>query len=225
MNKTIYLLLSLTLLANIAFASKDTVRIRHEKYTVVFDKKAHIPFMVQYSLSPENICGKNDPRKLSRKNMRFTADPTLAKTDYSHDYGYKKTGYEQGHMVPAADMACQGSGPMYECFYYTNICPQTKQLNEDKWGDLENWIRGLCKRSGSSLDIWMGNYYNERSKTIGTNKIVVPDSCWKVIYSRKEKQYHAFVMPNTNNLKGIPYKSFKRSVSHIESTVGIKFSK
>lgn len=53
---------------------------------------------------------------------------------------YAKTGYDQGHMAPAADFAWNQDASN-TTFVMSNIAPQTPNLNRDSWKRLEDKVR------------------------------------------------------------------------------------
>ena len=58
---------------------------------------------------------------------------------------YTKSGYDRGHMAPAADMKWNKQA-MEESFYMSNICPQNPNLNRGDWNDLEEKSRQMAKK-------------------------------------------------------------------------------
>ena len=60
--------------------------------------------------------------------------PIATNTDYT------RSGYDKGHMAPAADMKWSPEA-MKESFYFSNMCPQHPQLNRRGWKNLEEKIR------------------------------------------------------------------------------------
>jgi len=55
---------------------------------------------------------------------------------------YCRSGYDRGHMVPAADQTFSQEA-MNETFYLSNICPQNAHLNRVYWSKIEKSIRIL----------------------------------------------------------------------------------
>ncbi|MEB0284833.1 DNA/RNA non-specific endonuclease, partial [Sphingomonas sp. 10B4] len=81
---------------------------------------------VSWDLIPgQLLCNKH----FARTN-KFTADPKINGTALSSDY--KKSGYDQGHQMPAQDNTCDSIGQV-ECFFFSNMVPQTPELNRITW--------------------------------------------------------------------------------------------
>ena len=66
-------------------------------------------------------------------------DP-LVKTGSARDADYKASGYDRGHLAPAADMGWSTQA-MQESFYYSNMSPQLPAFNRGIWKQLEELVR------------------------------------------------------------------------------------
>lgn len=99
--------------------SKDTVSVKHRFYTVAFDTVNRYPAVTRWWVTKSMVsCGEREDR-----TDKFTKDPILTRyTDIANDY--KGSGYDRGHNMPAYDNGCDSVG-MSECFYFTNVAPQT----------------------------------------------------------------------------------------------------
>ena len=102
--------------------------IRHSGYTVSYNKDLKIPNWVSYELTREETKGKE------KRGNRFIADP-LVTGPIATNADYTRSGYDKGHMAPAADMKWSPEA-MKESFYFSNMCPQHPQLNRRGWKNL-----------------------------------------------------------------------------------------
>ena len=107
--------------------------IRHSGYTVSYNKDLKIPNWVSYELTREETKGKE------KRGNRFIADP-LVTGPIATNADYTRSGYDKGHMAPAADMKWSPEA-MKESFYFSNMCPQHPQLNRRGWKNLEEKTR------------------------------------------------------------------------------------
>lgn len=171
----------------------DTTVIIHKTYTSVFCNSAHIPVLVYYTLHKTDL----DCSVHIKRTNNFKADPLLKGTDLSKDYA--GSGYDQGHNMSAQDNQCSSIG-MSECFYYTNMFPQTSNLNRGIWKKLEIYERNLAMQEDSVI-VFIGSY--GMHKVIGPDQVWVPEYCWKVIYEPAKSQYTSYVYSNTDAAEAI----------------------
>lgn len=107
--------------------------IRHTGYTVSYNENLRLPNWVAYELTRQETQGN------AQRTDRFIADPQV-KGVIATNADYTRSGYDKGHMAPAADMKWSVTA-MKESFYFSNMCPQHPELNRRKWKDLEEKIR------------------------------------------------------------------------------------
>jgi endonuclease G len=186
--KKLFLLLGI-ILVSINAKSQDLVTIKHINYTTTFSKSLKYPVLVEWWETKANTnCSKPLPRK-----DQFQADPELPKeTDLLKDY--VGSGYDRGHMCPAASNLCGGDVVLKECFYFSNMSAQLHRLNAGDWKSLEVNTRNLVIEK-DSIHIWCGNV--GEIKKIGS--VSVPAQCWKVVYIAKTKEYKAYLFNNDDS--------------------------
>lgn len=188
--------------------------IEHLGYTVSYNTDWHIPNWVAYQLTKAETLGK-----APRADV-FLPDPqaqgiVIGSSDYSN------SGYDRGHMAPAADMKWSKQA-MMESFYLTNVCPQNHNLNGGDWRDLEERVRLYAQWYGE-LFIVCGPIVSANAKTIGHNKIVVPDSFYKVLLKKNESSYDAIGFVFRNQAGHKPISSYVLTVDSVEALSGIDF--
>ena len=110
--------------------------------------------------------------KTERTN-NFRADKRIANSPTPEDY--TNTGYDRGHMVPAAD--ADDPKEMSDTFFMTNMTPQLPSVNRVAWKNLEDRVRSVPFKY-----VLTGAIYNTTPKTIGANKIPVPSILYKIAY-------------------------------------------
>ena len=195
-------------------SSRSEKVVHHTGYSVSFNTDWRIPNWVAYELTADEVAG-TEPR-----GKNFVPDPQILQSPSTDDY--KNSGYDRGHMAPAADMKWSKQA-MDESFYTSNICPQNKNLNKGDWKDLEELARVIATQYGS-LYICCGPIVTNTSNTIGLNKIVVPQSFYKVFLRKKNNGAWSsigFVMPNKAGKK--PLMTYMHSVDEVEQLAGIDF--
>ena len=189
--------------------------IHHIGYTVSHNPQWKIPNWVAYALTKEETQG-SVPREDS-----FYPDPKVKGQPVVHR-DYTHSGYDRGHMAPAADMKWSEQA-MRESFYMTNICPQNQSLNRGDWNDLEELARDWARKYGV-VYIACGPLVGANYSTIGQNtQIAVPDAFYKVFLRRKGDSWTAigFVMPN--QAVNRPLMTYMQSIDEVEGLSGIDF--
>ena len=188
--------------------------IRHTGYTVSYNSTLRLPNWVAYELTRE------EARGTEKRSDRFVADPQIEGTTVTNA-DYARSGYDKGHMAPAADMKWSRTA-MKESFYFSNICPQHPELNRRKWKDLEEKIRdwGIAD---SAVVIVCGPIIGKSNATIGRNKVTVPQRFFKVILSPYTNPPRAigFLFPNERSVA--PLHSYAVTVDSVEQVVGMDF--
>lgn len=188
--------------------------VAYTGFSISFNPALHIPNYVVWELTDEETRGKH-PRK-----DNFRPDENVAGSADTYDYLY--SGYDRGHMAPAADMKWD-SLAMDESFFMTNMCPQAKSLNTGAWKTVEEKCRTWAQRD-SALIIIAGPVLNPRPhEYIGDNRVAVPRSFFKVILAPYANPIRAiaFHMPN-GYIKG-GMQATVTSVDNIEALTGLDF--
>ena len=188
--------------------------IRHSGYTVSYNKDLKIPNWVSYELTREETKGKE------KRGNRFIADP-LVTGPIATNADYTRSGYDKGHMAPAADMKWSPEA-MKESFYFSNMCPQHPQLNRRGWKNLEEKIRNWAI-ADSAIIIICGPIIEKQPKTIGKNKVVVPQRFFKVVLSPFAKPIRAIGFLFNNEQAVEPLSSYVVTVDSIESLTNMDF--
>src|ERR1700744_5284390 len=146
MKRNLLLFLFFIPLSAFAQAPIDTVSLDEGNFHTAWSHSAKYPVKVYWKLTKEML---NCEDKLKRSNA-FKADPQVPQeSNLAADY--KGSGYDRGHNFDAADDACAGELNSH-CWYYTNMAPQTKHLNEITWKALEDKCREWAL-SGDNLFI------------------------------------------------------------------------
>ena len=209
--KKLLTLIAFTLIL-IGSKAQDIVVLKHTNYTSHFSKSKKYPVMVEWWETKAKVaCATPLPRKDA-----FQPDPQLmVETDIKADY--VGSGYDRGHMSPAASNQCQTADVQIECFYMSNMAAQTHRLNAGDWKSLEVLTRDIASKQ-DSVHIWAGNV--GEIKKIG--RVSVPKQCWKVVYYKKSNEWMAFLFDNDQSAPDGVYNN-KVELIDIEKLTGLKF--
>lgn len=188
--------------------------VRHAGYAFVYDEKHEQAKWVAYCLTKKETEGSIE------RSDHFVEDPSV-KTGTASNVDYSKSGYDRGHLAPAADMRWSENA-MEESFYYSNMSPQLPAFNRGIWKKLEEKVRDWAIAFDSVL-IVTGPILSETLSTIGPNKVSVPKYYFKAIldYKGAHSKSIAFVMPNQGSKD--PLMNFAVSIDALEKLTGINF--
>lgn len=196
----------------------DTRVMSRTGYTLSFNDEWLIPNWVAWKLTPERLTGK------VKRTDEFTEDVNLPERLRVQHRDYSRSGYDRGHMVPAADMKWDEMA-MRESFYMSNICPQAPNLNKGDWKELEEACRNWTQLHNTTVYIACGPIVqkDKKNKRIGkNNKITVADRFFKVVM-KLGKQPAAVGFLFSNDDCNAPLESYAVPVDSVEALTGIDF--
>ena len=195
-------------------APSDYVVIR-DGYELGFNADTHQPDWVAYRLTKEKLLNP----KADRSND-FRPDAEIKESAQLADY--RRSGYDRGHMAPAADM--KGSQrEMSESFLLSNMSPQEPACNRGVWGRLEDKIREIAKNENSVYVVTGPIHDEERKlKVIGKSEVWVPDFYFKVVLDETPpRKMIAFIIPNRGSEKEL--WKFALTVDEVEEATNLDF--
>ncbi len=227
---------------HLPFGLPSTLNVKlHSGYVAGYDRRLRIPAWSYEILS------NSSPPSLPKRSNKFLADKSVPREfRVTSDY-YTNTGYDRGHMTPAADVR-QSQEAMDETFLMTNICPQNAGLNRRYWAAVERFLRDVVAPQFDALHVITGPLFlpvkrgngkwevsyevigKESSGTINKStkfgpSIAVPTHFFKVVLAEhgKEKFLAAFVMPNQEIQSSADLSSFLVDLKEVESHSGLQF--
>jgi endonuclease G len=188
--------------------------ICHTGYCLEYDHNYKLAKWVAYELTNTETQGT------FARNDKFTPDPQITRNSASLE-DYKKSGYDRGHLAPAADMKWSAEA-MRESFYLSNMSPQDKSFNRGIWKKLEEQTRNWAIEN-KAVYITTGPILEKGLPTIGPNQIPIPKAFYKVIldYTQPEVKAIGFIIPNQGST--LPLSSFAHSIDEIEKQTHIDF--
>jgi len=193
--------------------SRDQI-IKHLAYTVRYNEEHE-----QADWDAYRFIKSMTTNKYVRTN-KFRIDPSV-KTGSSNPSDYINTGYDKGHLTPCDDMRWSKQAES-ESFFMSNMSPQIHSFNAGVWKRLEGWV-GTCVDEYDTLYVVSGPILQPGLKTIGKNKVSVPNYFYKVVlvYTHTEKKCIGFILPHKKSQKDL--MTFAVSVDSVEKRTGINF--
>ena len=223
MKRKIILLSILLFSANIIWSqsfnylplSKNKQVVSHSYLTLSYLEEFEQAEWVAYELSKERVGGAY------RRSNDFRADPKVG-SGSAELSDYKGSGYDRGHLAPAADMKFDETA-MTECFFMSNMSPQDPSFNRGIWKNLEAQVREWAIQNEHLYIVTGPILDSSLTASIGSNKVVIPNFYYKVIldYTTPEVKGIAFVLPNEKGVNQLT--NYVVTIDHVESLTGIDF--
>lgn len=188
--------------------------IIHSYYTLSYNEAYEQANWVYYSLTDSMILNGGEERSNKFKIDKLVASGSAKSSDYT------KSGYDRGHLCPAADMGFSQTA-MEESFLMSNISPQVPDFNRGIWKELETTIRKWAIKERHIIVV-TGPIFKENNGTIGKEQVLVPGYFFKLIYdATDEPKLIAFILPNAKSDR--PLTDFSVSVNEVEKQTGFDF--
>jgi endonuclease G len=188
--------------------------ISHTGFSLCYNEQHEQAEWVSYMLCKARL------NRVAERTNRFITDPKV-KTGSAENADYSGSGYDRGHLAPAADMA-YSEATMRESFYFSNMSPQVPSFNRGVWKKLEEQVREWAMMYDT---IWIatGPILMNGLPTIGANKVSVPELYYKAIlvHNKQHTQAIAIVMPNQSSTRNI--QSFVITVDSLQKLTAIDF--
>ena len=196
------------------YDADDTI-IKHRGYTLSYNSKYKQANWVAYLLTRPST----SLRTRFQRGEFFAPDPLIPGTDFSVDY--QKSGYDRGHLAPAADMG-YSMETMVQSFFYSNMSPQLPRFNRGVWKKLEMQVRNWAVEY-DSLYVVTGPIFDSVMPTIGPHRVAVPKAYYKVLLQKRNGNWKGigFILPNSNTK--VDFKEYATNIDKVEEITGLDF--
>ncbi len=184
-------------------------------FALLYSEPHEQPAWVAYLLTDDEVLGT-----LTRTN-NFRADPGIS-TGSAALADYKGSGYDRGHLAPAADMKWSSTA-MSESFLMSNMIPQAPGFNRGIWKKLEAWVRDQTMANQEVYVVSGPVLTDGPYQEIGPNGVDIPKRYFKVILDYMEPELKAigFILPNEKS--SLPLSAYAVPVNRVEVITGLDF--
>lgn len=196
-------------------ASSGFIPLERAAYRLSYNPATRLPVWVAWHLTAEHTDGP-----YSRKGIKFAEDEDVP-VPRATNMDYINSGYDRGHICPSGDNKWSEEAQL-QSFLYTNCCPQLHNLNAGDWNELEGKCRKWAQQYGGVYIVSGPLLLNKKHKTIGKNKVVVPEAFFKVVLCMEgEPKAIGFIYRNEANNKTM--SSYVNTVDDVERLTGLDF--
>lgn len=144
------------------------------RYSVEYDTALKIPRRVTWDLCAADI---GTVKRIS--SMKFYQDDDIPGST-AKPSDYTRTGYDRGHMCPAADRSSSRQA-MMATFSMANIAPQVPALNRGAWKRIEDASRKYAKAGYPLTIVADAIFWQADTLRIGQSRVAVPHAFIKTV--------------------------------------------
>lgn len=186
--------------------------VEYSSYTLCYDADHRQAAWVKHKLTLEQV---NGPQK---RTNNYRMDPQIEDPVVKTDY--KGSGFDRGHLLPAADRK-KDYQSMSETFFMTNMSPQRPGFNRRVWAAIEKEVRRLVRDSGEEAHVITAPILNSGLEQLSTD-VSIPDWYYKIVYFPKSERMLAYLIEN-KQYPYTPLNEFHVTVDEVESLSGFDF--
>lgn len=187
--------------------------VKHFAFTLAYDEETEQAEWVIHRLTAKYVTQGKE-----RRTDDFREDDKVS-TGSATLEDYSRTGYDRGHLAPAADFKWDKQA-MSESFYFSNMSPQLPAFNRGIWNRLEQQVRDWAV-SETDLIVVTGPVFKNTTTTVGINEVAVPDYYFKAILDVHPPHYKAIGFILKHEKSNLPLQLLAVSIDSVESFTGI----
>ena len=165
----------------------------YDAFAILHSGRSKTPAFVAERLTREQLLDADDEVRTDR----FFTDARLPEAERAQLEDYAGSGYDRGHMAPAADMPTAEA--MAQSFSLANMVPQAPINNRITWAGFERATRDHVLREGGPVYVFSGPVHAAAAPTtIGPGRVWVPTHLFKLVYDAKANRAWVHWIENTN---------------------------
>ncbi len=192
----------------------------YDAFAVLHSGQSKTPIFVVQRLTREVLEDAAD----EKRGNRFFADARLPSRERATLEDYKGSGFDRGHMAPAADMPTAAAND--QSFSLANMVPQARINNQRTWAGIEKDTRRYVRRAQGPVYVFTGPVFagdtgagGAAVRTIGPGQVWVPTHLFKLVYDPGTNRAWAHWVENTDEARAGKPISYRELVAR----TGIEF--
>ncbi|NVO05730.1 MAG: DNA/RNA non-specific endonuclease, partial [Rhodoferax sp.] len=176
-----------------------TYALCNAAFAVLYSGASKTPLFVAERLNRASVAQAHE-----RRGNVFHADSRVPQAERATLEDYAGSGYDRGHMAPAADMGTAQA--MEQSFSLANTVPQAPEHNRGAWAQtVELPTRKFAARAEGDVYVITGPVFvpsMAQSPSIGAGKVHVPAFLFKLVYDEASNRAWAYWQANTDTTRG-----------------------
>ena len=186
----------------------------YTQFTLSYNEEHEQSDWVAYELTGNEAAMSRDRCNCFSKDKQVT-------TGSSIESDYRSTGFDKGHLCPAADNNMSDKANR-ESFLMSNMSPQLPSFNREVWAELESWVRKQAELH-STIYVVTGPVFTNNLGTIGGNNVTIPGYFYKTLlrFDGIKAKTIGFLLPQVGATGNI--KDYVVPVNTIETLTGLDF--
>lgn len=167
----------------------STVGLCFEAFSVMHSGISNTPLWSAQHLTRDAL---REAREVKRVDS-FHAEEALPPKHGAELADYARSGYDRGHMAPAADMPTRQA--QHESFSLANVVPQNRKNNQILWSAIEGATRHLANQRGELYVVTGPLFETDKIQRLN-GRVFVPTHVFKAVVDPVRNEGAAWVAPN-----------------------------
>ncbi len=169
----------------------STVGLCYEAYAVMYSGVSRTPLWSAEHLTRDSL----ERAKEVKREDSFHPETALPDSYRAQLSDYARSGYDRGHMSPAADMPTRQA--QHESFSLANIVPQNRHNNQVLWSAVEGATRHLTNVRGELYVVTGPIFEGDKVERLN-GRVFIPTHVFKAVLDPATHEAAAWITPNTD---------------------------
>jgi endonuclease G, mitochondrial len=158
-------------------------------FAIAFEPTRKAPIWAGYALT-RATAEASSPGRLGD----FAADPEIPRDLQARDTDFRRSGWDRGHLVPAAVAGRLSAQTRIAGNWYTNVAAQAPAQNRGTWSRLEAWVRQQARAHGE-VQVIVGTVFADElpEARIGTG-VAVPSHFFLIVHAPESQGREARIV-------------------------------
>lgn len=170
----------------------SSVGLCFEAFAVMHSGVSKTPLWSAQHLSRDSL----KAAKEVKREDSFHADEALPPKHGAELSDYARSGFDRGHMAPAADMPTKQA--QHESFSLANVVPQNRRNNQVLWSAIEGATRHLANVRGELYVITGPLFEGDKIERLN-GRVFIPTHVFKAVVDPARGEGAAWLAPNDDS--------------------------